>query len=166
VSPKPPFYNRHPWNQRIGIAMGIGIAVAIAGATTPWVLVVPLLIWAYRSTRGGTDRITRLHDSDISRDRDTTSIGFTRSATDTGTSLSCCRWTIPNQAIGSFLSLKTIYGGKLFLVGPRIADWKLPPELLRRGKKVIFTSPPMPQMPNNRFERSRGATPVSQGEGR
>jgi hypothetical protein len=55
-----PFYNRHPGNLWLGMAMLIGILVAIAGATTPWLLLLPLLIWAYQTARRSAMRTTRL----------------------------------------------------------------------------------------------------------
>ncbi len=46
-----PFYNRHPWNRWVGMVLITSIVVLIAGATTPWILLIPCLIWFYRNTR-------------------------------------------------------------------------------------------------------------------
>lgn len=42
-----PFYNRAPWNLLIGVSLVVVGLCALALATTPWLLLVPLLAWIY-----------------------------------------------------------------------------------------------------------------------
>jgi hypothetical protein len=57
-----PFYNRDPWNLIFGFAGAIAVAVCIALAATPWMLLVPLLVWAVVSNRRHFRRKWALRD--------------------------------------------------------------------------------------------------------
>ena len=43
----PPFYNRAPWNLLIGASLLNVLLCALALATTPWLLLIPIFGWIY-----------------------------------------------------------------------------------------------------------------------
>lgn len=55
-----PFYNRSPWNLIIGAIFFFAVGISIAAATTPWILLVPLVLWAIRSIKRFVQRQTGL----------------------------------------------------------------------------------------------------------
>jgi hypothetical protein len=41
------FYNREPWNMLIGLSYVVLMFLMVASVTSPWVLAIPFLLWAY-----------------------------------------------------------------------------------------------------------------------
>ena len=58
----PPFYNRAPWNLILGFAFFFALGIGFAAMTTPWIFLVPLVLWAFVSLRRHFRRQFRLRD--------------------------------------------------------------------------------------------------------